>query len=440
MAWGFDTDPQYQELLDWADAFVTDEVEPVDLVIEHAWNVNDPLRQKLIPPLQQRVREKGLWATHLGPELGGKGYGQLKLSLLNEIVGRTHSGPVVFGVHAPDSGNTEILAHYGTPELKKRYLQPLIENEIVSCYAMTEPQGGSNPTEFTTTAHREGDEWVINGEKWFGSNARFAAFYIIMAVTNPDGPSHQRLSMFVVPAATPGISIVRNTGVWGHDYAVGTHGYTRWTDVRVPADHILGGEGKGFEVAQTRLGGGRIHHAMRTVGLVKRSLQMMLERAVSRSTRGGRLGDKQMVQEMLADSWIQLEQFRLLVLRTAWRIDQAQDYRKVLKDIAAVKIAMPKVLTDVAARAVQLHGALGVSKELPLGKWLMESYQMALVDGATEIHKVSLAQQLMRDVEPHAGLFPSYHLPALEAEARAKFAVELKELQDTDVSAGATLR
>ena len=143
MTWGFETDPEYQEVLDWADAFVTEEVEPVDRVIEHAWDLSDPLRQKLIPPLQQQVREKGLWATHLGPELGGKGYGQLKLSLLNEIVGRTHSGPVVFGVHAPDSGNTEILAHYGTPELKARYLRPLIENEIVSCYAMTEPQGGS---------------------------------------------------------------------------------------------------------------------------------------------------------------------------------------------------------------------------------------------------------------------------------------------------------
>ena len=440
MAWGFETDPEYQELLDWADAFVTEEVEPVDLVIEHAWNVHDPLRQKLIPPLQQRVRQEGLWATHLGPELGGKGYGQLKLSLLNEIVGRTHSGPVVFGVQAPDSGNTEILAHYGTPELKERYLRPLIENEIVSCYAMTEPQGGSNPTEFTTTARRDGNEWVINGEKWFGSNARFAAFYIVMAVTNPDAAAHQRLSMFVVPADTPGLSIVRNTGVWGHDHAVGTHAYTRWTDVRVPADHILGGVGRGFEVAQTRLGGGRIHHAMRTVGLVKRSLEMMLERAVSRSTRGSRLGDKQLVQEMLADSWIQLEQFRLLVLRTAWRIDQAQDYRKVLKDIAAVKIAMPKVLTDVAARAVQLHGALGVSKELPLGKWLMESYQMGLVDGATEIHKISLAHQLMRDVKPHDGLFPSYHLPALEAEARAKFAAELEELENAEMTAGVELR
>jgi alkylation response protein AidB-like acyl-CoA dehydrogenase len=289
MSFGFEADPLYQARLDWAESFVTNEVQPLDRAVEHACDMSDPLRQTLIPPLQRLVREKGLWATHLSPELGGQGYCQVKLSLLNEIVGRTHCGPVVFGIQAPDTGNTEILAHYGTPELKDRYLRRLIENEIVSAYAMTEPQGGSNPVEFTTVARRDGDEWVINGEKWFTSNARFAAFYIIMAVTDSGAAPHRRLSMFVVPADTPGISIVRNTGVWGHDHELGTHAYTRWEDVRIPHDHILGGVGQGFEVAQTRLGGGRIHHAMRTVGLVKASLNMMIERAASRSTRGSRL-------------------------------------------------------------------------------------------------------------------------------------------------------
>lgn len=421
MSWSFETDADYQKTLDWVETFVTEEIEPVDLVINHAWDMEDPLRQKLIPPLQDKVREKGLWATHLGPELGGQGFGQLKLALLNEIIGRTHSGPIVFGSHAPDSGNSEILAHYGTPELKKRYLEPLIANRIVSCYAMTEPQGGSNPVEFTTTAVRDGNEWVINGEKWFGSHASYASFYIIMAVTDPEAEPHRRLSMFVVPDDTPGIEIVRNTGVWGHDFAEGTHAYTRWADVRIPADHILGGVGQGFEVAQTRLGGGRIHHAMRTVGLVKASLDMMLERAVSRTTRGGRLGDKQMVQEMIADSWIQLEQFRLLVLRTAWKIDRCNDYKKVIIDIAAVKAAMPKVLAEVTSRAVQIHGSLGISTELPLGRWLLESYHMGLADGATELHKLGVARQLMRDAEPHEGLFPSYHLPAMAESARMKF-------------------
>ncbi|QSE90794.1 acyl-CoA dehydrogenase family protein [Rhodococcus pseudokoreensis] len=429
MSWQFDTDPEFQKTLDWIDDFVTSEIEPVDRVITHAWDMSDPLRQKLIPPLQQIVKERGLWATHLTPELGGAGFGQMQLSLINEILGRTHSGPIVFGTQAPDSGNSEILAHFGTPELKKRYLEPLIANEIVSCFTMTEPQGGSNPTEFTTTAKLVGDEWVINGEKWFASNQRFADFFIIMAVTDPDAAPHRRLSMFVVPKDAPGITIVRNTGVWGHDYAEGTHAYARWEDVRVPSDHILGGVGDGFHVAQTRLGGGRVHHAMRTVGKATKALEMSLERAASRQTRGGRLGDQQFVQGMLADSWIELEQFRLLVLRTAWRIDKENDYKKVIKDIAAVKIALPKVLHDITSRAIQIHGSLGVSKELVLGKWLMESYHHALADGATEVHKVGLARQLMRNVEPWNEQFPSYHLPRLREEAEAKFARELSEVR-----------
>jgi acyl-CoA dehydrogenase len=421
MTWGFETDADYQKQLEWVDCFVREEVEPVDRIVEHAWDVSDPVRNKLIKPLQARVRERGLWACHLGPQHGGQGYGQLKLALLNEILGRSHSAPVVFGCHAPDSGNAEILAHYGTPELKKRYLEPLIENEIVSCYSMTEPQGGSDPTSFTTRATLDGDEWVINGEKWFSSHARFASFLIVMAVTDPEVAPHKRASMFVVPADTPGITILRNVGVWGHDEDEGTHAYIRYEDVRIPRDHLLGERGAGFDVAQTRLGGGRIHHAMRTVGLVRQSLDMMLERAVSRSVRGKRLGDKQLVQQMIADSWIQLEQFRLLVLQTAWKIDRHNDYRKVIADISAVKAAMPKVLLDVVGRAIQIHGSLGISTEMPFGKWALESYHMALADGATELHTMQLAKQLMRDVEPAPGLFPTRHLPAERARADEKF-------------------
>jgi len=431
MAWDFETDPEYARELDWAEEFVREEVEPLDFVIEHAWDVRDPVRAKLIPPLQDRVRERKLWACHLGPELGGPGYGQVKLALLNEVLGRTHSGPIVFGCHAPDSGNAEILAHYGTDDLKKTYLEPLIENRIVSCFSMTEPQGGSDPTGFTTRARLDGDEWVIDGEKWFSSHARFASFLIVMAVTDPDAPSHRRMSAFVVPAATPGINIVRNVGVSGHDEHEGTHAYIRYEGVRVPADHLLGERGAGFAVAQTRLGGGRIHHAMRTVGLVRRAFEMMCERAVSRTTKGEVLGRKQLVQEMIADSWIQMEQFRLLVLRTAWRIDRYNDYNKVRADIAAVKAAMPKVLMDVASRALQVHGSLGISTEMPFGRWVLESFHMGLADGPTEIHKVNLARQLLRGVAPAPGLFPTGHLPSLATHARARYAVEL-ELADSE--------
>ena len=376
MSWEFETDPEYQRELDWVEDFVTNEVEPLEHVIRHAWDMSDPVRQKLIPPLQGQVRERGLWACHLGPHLGGPGYGQVKLALLNEILGRTHAGPIVFGCQAPDSGNGEILAHYGTDDLKKRYLEPLLENEIVSAFSMTEPQGGSDPTQFVTHAELDGDEWVINGEKWFSSHARFASFLIVLAVTEPDAPAHKRMSMFVVPADTPGVEILRNVGVYGHDEDEGTHAYVRYTDVRIPADHILGGRGEGFAVAQTRLGGGRIHHAMRTVGLVKRAFDMMCERALSRVTKGELLGSKQLVQAMIADSWIQIEQFRLLVLRTAWRIDRYNDYRKVRADISAVKAAMPQVLHDVAARALQVHGSLGVSHEMPFAAMVLESFHM----------------------------------------------------------------
>jgi len=421
MSWGFEPDDDYREQLDWVDQFVTTEIEPVDRVVAHAWNVDDPVRNALIRPLQEQVRERKLWACHLGPELGGPGYGQLELALLNEKLGRTHSGPVVFGCHAPDSGNAEILAHYGTPELKARYLAPLLENEIVSAYSMTEPQGGSDPTAFVTRAELDGGEWVINGEKWFSSHANFASFLIVMAVTDPDAGRHHRASMFVVPADTPGIEIIRNVGVAGHENLGGTHSYIRYTDVRIPADHLLGERGQGFAVAQTRLGGGRIHHAMRTVGLVQQSLDMMLERAVSRPSKGGTLADHQLVQEMIADSWIQVQQFRLLVLQTAWKIDKYNDYRKVIIDISAVKAAMPKVLLDVAGRAIQLHGSLGISTEMPFGAWVMESFHMALADGATELHKIQVAKQLLRGVEPAPGLFPTGHLLAREELAREKF-------------------
>jgi acyl-CoA dehydrogenase len=421
MSWDFETDPEFQKELDWVDDFVREEVEPVDFLVEHAWNMNDPVRQRLIPPLQDKVRERELWATHLGPELGGPGYGQVKLALLNEILGRSHSAPIVFGCQAPDSGNAEILAHYGTPELKQRFLEPLLRNEIVSAFSMTEPQGGSDPTQFVTRAELDGDEWVINGEKWFSSHANFASFLIVLAVTDPDEPGHRRMSMFVVPSDTPGINIVRNVPVYGHGDDAGTHSYIRYENVRVPRENLLGDRGAGFVVAQTRLGGGRIHHAMRTVGLVKRAFDMMCERALSRFTQGEMLAKKQLVQEMIADSWIQMEQFRLLVLRTAWRIDKYNDYLRVRADISAVKAAMPQVLHDVAARALQIHGSLGVSNEMPFGAMVLESFHMGLADGATEVHKTTLARQLLKGYTATENLFPTMHLPKLRAEAHEKY-------------------
>jgi acyl-CoA dehydrogenase len=430
--WEFETEPEFQSQLDWIDAFVRNEVEPLDQVVAHGYDMTDPVRQRLIPPLQKVVQDRGLWACHLGPNLGGAGFGQLKLGLMNEILGRAHWAPIVFGCQAPDSGNAEILAHYGTPQLKERYLEPLLRNEIVSAFSMTEPAGGSDPTGFVTAAVRDGDEWVISGEKWFSSHANFASFLIVLAVTEPDEPAHRRMSMFVVPKETPGVEIIRNVGMYGHRHE-GTHSYIRYNDVHIPADHILGGRGEGFVVAQTRLGGGRIHHAMRTVGLIRKAFDAMCERALSRTTKGEPLARKQLVQAMIADSWIQIEQFRLLVLQTAWKIDRYNDYLRVRSDISAVKAMMPQVLHDVAARALQIHGSLGASDEMPFGAMVMESFHMGLADGATEVHKTTLARQVLKDYKPTSDLFPTTHLPKLEAEARQKYATVLEELQTGEV-------
>jgi acyl-CoA dehydrogenase len=421
MAWDFETEPEFQEALDWIAQFVREEVEPLDHLLVHPHDVANPNNQKLVKPLQAKVKEMGLWACHLGPELGGQGFGQLKLALMNEILGRARFAPIVFGCQAPDTGNAEILAHYGTPEQKERYLKPLLDGDIVSSFSMTEPHAGADPTSFKVRAELSGNHWVINGDKWFSSNARFASFLIVLAVTDADAPPTRRMSMFVVPRETPGITILRNVAAGLEPGGEGTHGYVRYENVRIPADHMLGERGRGFVVAQTRLGGGRIHHAMRTVGQIRKAFDMMCERALSRVTKGEVLAEKQMVQEKIADSWIEMEQFRLLVLRTAWRIDKYKDYLKVRKDIAAVKAAMPKVFHDVATRAFQIHGSLGASNEMPFSAQVLAALRMGIVDGPTEVHKVTLARQVLREYEAAPGLFPTQHLPALRERAIAKY-------------------
>lgn len=418
MTWSFETDEDFQASLDWAETFMRTEVEPLDTIISSPYDLADPVRQRLIPPLQEKVRANGLWACHLRPELGGQGYGQLKLALLAEQVGRSDCGPTVFGSQPPDSGNSEILAEYGTEEQKDRYLRPLLDNQIVSCFSMTEPQGGSDPSVFTTTAVRDGDEWVLDGYKWFSSNAKFASFFIVVAVTEPEQPVQNRMSLFVVPADTPGVTILRNVGRGDRVGGEGTHGYIHYNQVRLPADSLLGERGKGFQVAQARLNGGRMHHAMRTVGKARRVFEMLCERAVSRETRGSRLADKQLVQEMVADSWMELEQFRLLVLQTAWKADRF-GYGALRGEIAAVKALMPTVLRNVASRAIQLHGSLGTTNEMPLVAYLLDGFTMGLADGPTEVHKSTLARQILREVTPAKDIFPSEHIPAVRAKAEA---------------------
>jgi acyl-CoA dehydrogenase len=427
MAWDFETEPEFQRKLDWADEFVREEVEPLDLVWGHEqFAPLNETRRKVVDPLKQEVRRQELWATHLAPELGGQGYGQLKLALLNEILGRSQWAPIVFGCQAPDTGNAEIIAHYGTAEQKERYLQPLLEGEMFSCYSMTEPHAGADPTMFKTRAVKDGDEWVINGWKYFSSNAKTASFLIVMAVTSPDVSPYQGMSMFLVPTGTPGVDIVRNVGLWGEPLNEGSHALIHYDDVRVPEDALLGGEGQAFAIAQTRLGGGRIHHAMRTIGLAQKALDMMCERALSRETQGSLLADKQFVQGYIADSYAQLVQFRLFVLYTAWEIDRYNDYKRVRKDIATAKVVMPTVLHDIAWRAMQVHGALGTTNEMPFFGMVHAAGVMGLADGPTEVHKVTVARQVLRDYEPSDEVWPREWIPRKLEAAKARFAEHLE--------------
>ncbi len=303
MAWDFSTDPEFQEKLDWVEQFCKEKVEPLDYVLPYAIRSPDPVVKAYVRSLQQEVKDQGLWAIFLDEELGGPGFGQLKLGLLNEVIGRYGSAPQLFGAAAPDTGNMEMLAAYGTEEQKERWLKPLLDQDMFSAYSMTEPQGGSDPNLFKTHAVRDGDEWVINGEKWFTSAGRVADILFVMCTNG----------MFVVPRETPGVEIMPEPR---------NHNHIIYNDVRVPLDHLLGPEDGAKVLAQRRLGGGRIHHAMRTIAQCNLAFDMMCERALSRESHGKIIAEHQMVQEKIAESYAQIRMLRLLVLEAAWKIDQ----------------------------------------------------------------------------------------------------------------------
>jgi acyl-CoA dehydrogenase len=422
----FSLEPEFEETLEWIRTFVKNEVEPMDVV--HGYSTNAPYvttntgSMKLLKMLQQKVRDKGIWAPHLTPEMGGQGFGQAKLCFINEILGRSNWAPRVFGANAPDSGNGEILAHFGTPEQKERFLKPLLNGEIISCYSMTEPDGGSDPTNFKTRAVRDGDDWVINGYKWFSSNARYASFLIVPVITDPDAEPHKRMTMFLVPGDTPGIDFVRNVGLWGETGDMCTHGYIHYNNVRVPNNCVLGNPGEGFKVAQSRLGGGRIHHAMRTVGLCQKALEMACERAVSREVKEGRLADLGVVRDQIGGWWAELQQFRLLVLHTAWLYDQGPaKQREAYIQTAAVKVKTAEVCEKIIWGVAHLHGSWGASNETRFGPMIGAAFRMGIVDGPTEVHRAVLGKQILKRVEPVEGLLPSDHVPTLLKAAYEKY-------------------
>jgi acyl-CoA dehydrogenase len=442
MAWEFYTEPEFQEQLDWIKTFMKEEVDALDTLWPELHHCPPaPWMRKVIDPLKQQVKDRGLWATHLPPELGGKGFGQVKLALINEIIGYSHWAPIIFGIQGPDTGNAEILAHYGTEEQKKKYLQPLLDGEIFSCFSMTEPQCGSDPQQFKTRAVRDGDDWVINGEKFYSSNINNASFTIVMTITNPDVSVHKGSSMFLVPRGTPGIEILRHTEVMGRQYdprgSMG-HPHVRYNNVRVPAQNMLGGEGKGFELAQVRLSGGRLHHAMRTISVCQYALDMMCERANSRVAHGGLIREKQAVQQAIANSYAELKMFRLYVLNTAWDIDNSKDgYNKQIRtDIAMTKVLAYKLHHDIVERSVHIHGALGCSDEMPLARMWMDAPTQGLMDGPYEAHQSTVARNLLRQYPAQEGLWPREWLPGKRAAAAEKHKQALAEMEQWEKETG----
>src|SRR5436853_6570271 len=402
MGWDFSTDPQFQKKLDWVEEFCREEGEPLEFVFPYAVRSKDPKIRALVKGLQDQVREQGLWAIFLDEELGGPGYGQLKLGLLNEILGRYPSAPQMFGAAAPDTGNMEMLAAYGTEEQKERWLKPMLNQELWSAYSMTEPQGGSDPNLFKTHAVRDGEEWVINGQKRFTNAGRVADILFVMCTNG----------MFVVPRETKGVELQPEPR---------NHNHIIYKDVHIPLDHLLGPEDGAKVLAQRRLGGGRIHHAMRTIAQCKLAFDMMCERALSRESHGKVIAEHQMVQEAIADSYAEINMLRLLVLWTAWTIDNSST-QEARRQIAACKYTMAKVLKEVSFRALHIMGSLGTTNLTPLQAMYAGAPTMGLADGADEVHKVTVARSVLKDYRPHEGLWPTEYIPAKRAKAREKYA------------------
>jgi acyl-CoA dehydrogenase len=422
MSWDFCADPAFQDTLDWIAEFVATEVHPLEPLLPR---LTAREYQSVLEPLKAQVRERGLWAAHLPEGLGGTGFGQLALAQMNLIIGRVGVAMEVFGVMAPDSGNAELLAEGGTEEQKERWLWPNLRGDLRSAFALTEPWVAStDPTQIQATGELDGDHWVLNGRKWMITNASIADFIIFMVVTDPDAPIHLRYSMIVVEKGAPGMTILRDIPSM-HDPVAeygqpGNHAEILLEDVRVPAGHLIGPRGDGFILSQVRLGPGRLHHATRWLGEAERAFDMMCERAQSRSSFGKTFARHQMVQDYIATSRIELETAKLLTLRAAWKFDQFGNHG-ARSDIAMCKVYNAQVVHNVVDRALQVHGSLGYSSDMPLESMYRMARMAPLVDGANEVHKVTIAKEELKRYSPVEG-WPSEHVPTRLQAAQARFA------------------
>jgi acyl-CoA dehydrogenase len=424
MAWDFSTEPEFEEKLRWMRDFVREEVFPLEVL-----DVDDDTFRRIVGSLQREVKKQGLWAAHLPPELGGQGFGQVKLGLMHEIDGMSPWAPIVFGNQAPDSGNSEVLAHFGTPAQKERWLLPLLDGKLRSGFSMTEPMhAGSDPVQMSTNALLEGDQWVINGHKWFTSNGMIADFLIVMAVTDPHAPPYERASMFLVPTDTPGVRRLRNIPTMAGEHERFGYGHSEilYEDVQIPEENIIGKVGQGFQIAQVRLGPGRIHHCMRWLGQARRAFDMLCERALQREAFGGPLAQKQTVQNWIADSAAEMHAARLMTLHAAWMIDQ-QGAPAARREIGLIKFYGARVLHDVIDRSLQLHGSLGYSSDMPLEEMYRHARAARLYDGPDEVHRQSVARNILRDYRAPDGWLPSEHVPTRREAARQKFAQLLED-------------
>jgi alkylation response protein AidB-like acyl-CoA dehydrogenase len=392
----FEPSEQMQTMLAMIREFMDREVIPLEGEMLHG----DPdTLAKGVAVAQDKVKQMGLWAPNFPVEFGGLGLPLVEHGMLVEQIGRSPLGMTVFGTQAPDAGNIEILHKYGTDEQQERWMRPLIEGKIRSCFSMTEPEtAGSNPTLLATTAVADGDDYVINGQKWFTSSADGSQVAIVMAVTDPEAPPHKRASMILVPTDTPGFNLVRNVSVMGHaGSGHASHGEVIYQSCRVPKSNLLGPEGHGFIIAQDRLGPGRIHHCMRWLGIAARAYDMMCERANERviDLEGGTLADRQVIQHWAAELDAEIRGARLQVLHAAWMIDKHGT--KVARDeISAIKFVVANTMLKAVDTAIQVHGALGVTDDTVLAHWYRHERAARIYDGADEVHKTSLGRRILR--------------------------------------------
>ncbi|MEV7023357.1 acyl-CoA dehydrogenase family protein [Kitasatospora sp. NPDC093558] len=398
----FAYDARTNQLREQLLAFMDEYVYPAEPVLEE--QLADPARPAWsVPPivadLQAEARKQGLWNLFLPGEQGA-GLTNLQYAPLAEITGRSPQlAPPAFNCAAPDTGNMELLAQFGSPEQRERWLRPLLDGEIRSAFAMTEPGvASSDATNIATRIERDGDEYVVNGRKWYitGAMNPQCRILIVMGKTDPDAAKHRRQSMILVPRDTPGVTVKRGMKVFGYDDSDhGGHAEVLFEDVRVPAANLIGEEGAGFAIAQARLGPGRIHHCMRAIGIAERALELMCRRSIERTAFGRPLADQGVVQDWIAESRVRIEQLRLLVLKTAWLMDTVGN-RGAHTEIQAIKIATPLTVEWILDKAVQAHGAAGVSQDTPLAQLWAGNRTLRLADGPDEVHKRSLARRELK--------------------------------------------